>query len=70
MKSDIISEYKTPITCKHGRHVIHIDDRSGAKGVLADSWVELRCSQCYDAAPDSKRVTIDGVEYDVIPEDD
>ncbi len=70
MDGKIVSEYKTPITCIHGRNVIHIDDRSGNNGLFAESWEELRCSKCYDAADDDKKVWIDGKSYDVIPEDE
>lgn len=70
MTSKIVSEYKTPITCPHGRCVVHIDDRSGDRGVFAESWEELRCSKCYDTAGDSKKVFIGDKEYDVIPEDE
>lgn len=70
MNSKVVSEYKTPVTCEHGRCVIHIDDRSGANGIFMESWEELRCSRCYDAAGDDKKVTLQGKTYDVIPEDD
>lgn len=54
---DMISEYTTPKTCKHGIHVTHCDDRSGKYGLFGKSWEELRCPEC---AKEGTEVEIDG----------